>query len=236
LADAVRVGLTRIGGISRTEGTELGQFARVMRGIATGANEFFLLTSSQVRDLRLPPGTTIRAIARTRDVSGDLIDDATLQALDERGRPTFLLSPDGSPMEYLDSAVREYLLGGERLGIHRRTLIATRNPWYKMETRDIPPFLFAYLGRRHARFIRNRAGVVPLTGFLCVYPFDESAEATERLWSVLRHPETVDNLKLVGKSYGGGAIKVEPRALERLPLPFRWVEEYHLYPRDARLF
>ena len=31
---------------------------------------------------------------------------------------------------------------------------------------------------------------------------------------LLKHP-----LRLVGKSYGGGAIKVEPRALERLPLP-----------------
>jgi hypothetical protein len=40
----------------------------------------------------------------------------------------------------------------------------------------------------------------------------------ERLWKVLHDPETVANLPLVGKSYGGGAIKVEPRALEALPL------------------
>jgi hypothetical protein len=45
----------------------------------------------------------------------------------------------------------------------------------------------------------------------------------ERLWRVLSHPETVANLAKVGKSYGGGAIKVEPRALERLPLPDRLV-------------
>jgi len=79
--------------------------------------------------------------------------------------------------------------------------------------------MFAYLGRRNARFIRNRADVVPLTCLLCVYPKNTSAEFIERLWKVLSHPATVANLRKVGKSYGDDAIKVEPRALERLPLP-----------------
>ena len=47
----------------------------------------------------------------------------------------------------------------------KKTLISTRNPWYNMEKRENPEFLFAYLGRRNTRFIRNEAGVVPLTGF-----------------------------------------------------------------------
>jgi hypothetical protein len=88
-----------------------------------------------------------------------------------------------------------------------------------METRRVPPFLFAYLGRRKARFVRNLAGVVPLTGFLCIYPHNDDTEFIEKLWRVLQNPLTTANLSIVGKSYGSGAIKVEPRALERLPLP-----------------
>jgi hypothetical protein len=88
-----------------------------------------------------------------------------------------------------------------------------------MEVRAAPPFLFAYLGRRNARFIRNTAGVLPLTGFLCVYPLQNDPVLLEKLWRVLNHPDTIANLALVGKSYGAGAIKVEPRALEQLPLP-----------------
>ena len=88
-----------------------------------------------------------------------------------------------------------------------------------METRRVPPFIFAYLGRRNARFIRNRAGCLPLTAFLCVYPKSEEPGFIESLWQALNHPNTLANLKLVGKTYGSGAIKVEPRALERLPLP-----------------
>jgi hypothetical protein len=88
-----------------------------------------------------------------------------------------------------------------------------------METRKSPPILFAYLGRRHARFIRNTAGAVPLTCLLCGYPKHPETEFVDRLWKVLSYPETTGNLKKVGKSYGGDAIKVEPRSLERLPLP-----------------
>jgi hypothetical protein len=133
-------------------------------------------------------------------------------------------------MESFPAPAREYLKEGERLGLPSRTLIATRRPWYKMESRIPPPFLFAYLGRRNARFVRNVAGVVPLTGFLCVYPRTREPDTVDALWHVLRHPDTVANLGLVGKSYGGGAIKVEPRALENLPLPSQVLSETRLRP------
>ena len=97
-----------------------------------------------------------------------------------------------------------------------------------MESRPVPPILFAYLGRRNARFIRNYADVVPLTGFLCVYPKDDDPAFAEKLWQVLNHPATLANLPLVGKSYGAGAVKVEPRSLEMLPLPTSVSDEVDL--------
>jgi len=38
----------------------------------------------------------------------------------------------------------------------------------------------------------------------------------DALWRILNHPT---NTPLVAKTYGGGALKVEPRALEQLPIP-----------------
>lgn len=196
-----------------------------MRGIATGANEFFFLTTEQARKLEIPDNFLLPAIGRTRDVTGEVIDAAAFEALVMSRRPTLLFSPDGQSKDHFPQKMREYLEHGESLGLHKRSLIATRNPWYKMEKRPAPPFLFAYLGRRNARFIRNLAGVVPLTGFLCVYARQEDSDFINRLWTILRHPETIKNLPLVGKSYGGGAIKVEPRSLEKLPLPLQVVRE-----------
>ena len=40
-----------------------------------------------------------------------------------------------------------------------------------------------------------------------------------KLWQALNHPDTLANLGFVGKSYGGGALKVEPRQLDALEIP-----------------
>jgi adenine-specific DNA-methyltransferase len=219
LDEALAVGLSREPAGEQSEGPTLGEFARIMRGIATGSNEFFFLTAARAAELELPGEFLLPAVGRTRDVSGELVTAETVAALERGGKPTLLFAPDGRRLEEFPPPVRDYLRRGEQLGLHERSLISTRRPWYKMERRAAPPILFAYLGRRDARFIRNLAGVVPLTGFLCVYPRRADAEHVERLWEVLRRPETRANLPLVGKSYGSGAIKVEPRALEKLALP-----------------
>ncbi len=219
LAEGLSTGFSREPLERKSNGPLLADFASVLRGIATGANEFFFLTVRQAATLRITEEFVIPAIGRTRDVPGGELDAETLRALQAKGRPTLLFSLDGRPIDLFPEAVQKYLRQGEAIGLHKRELIATRNPWYKMEVRPAPPILFAYLGRRNARFIRNRAGVVPLTGFLCVYPHQKDTVFVDKLWEVLRHPETIANLPLVGKSYGAGAIKVEPRALERLILP-----------------
>lgn len=205
----------------RHVGPVLGDYVTTMRGIATGGNEFFFMTRDQLMTLRIPVRYTLRAVGRTRDVDGDEVTPKTLERLEAAGRPTYLLSLDGRPDDEFPQAIRKYLNEGVKLGIDKRSLISQRSAWYKMERREVPPFLFAYLGRRSARFIRNTASVVPLTGFLCVYPRVQERESTEKLWRLLNHPDTLANLHRVAKSYGSGAIKVEPRALERVPLSER---------------
>ncbi len=228
IAEALKTGLSRPEQKHQDEGPTLGEFARTMRGIATGANEFFFLTVGQVRALRIPEEFLLTAVGRTRDIPGDLLTAATMQSLSAAGRPTLLFSPDGRDLGCYPQPVRDYLQHGVEIGIHRQVLVATRHPWYKMEVRVPPPILFAYLGRRNARFIRNLAAAVPLTGFICVYPRLNDLDFAEKLWYVLKHPQTLANLPLVGKSYGDGAIKVEPRCLERLPLPSQVVADVGL--------
>jgi adenine-specific DNA-methyltransferase len=234
LREALDTGLSRPPVAATHEGATLGDFATVMRGIATGANEFFFLTMRQAQALHIPCEFLIPAVGRARDVSGDEVTEATINELAEKGRPTWLFAPDGRPLDAFPQAVRDYLAQGEDMSIDRRTLIMTRRPWYKMESRRAPAFLFAYLGRRQARFIRNLAGIIPLTGFLCIYPRSNRAADNDRLWQVLKHPETAGNLRRVGKSYGSGAIKVEPRALERLPIPAHVLAETGLLEPGGR--
>jgi hypothetical protein len=77
--------------------------------------------------------------------------------------------------------------------------------------------LFAYLDYRNSRFIRNTARIIPLTGFLCVYPRSNIA-----------------NLSRMGKSYGDGTIKVEPHSLEKLSIPDHVIKQL-VFPIQMRL-
>jgi adenine-specific DNA-methyltransferase len=221
LAEAVETGLSRAPAPPQCGANTLllGHVASVMRGIATGCNDFFFLTGERAEQLRIPAAFLLPAIGRTRDVAGEELTPDGMARLAAAGRPTLLFAPDGRSLDDFPAPVSKYLRAGERDGLPVRPLIAQRNPWYRMERRRVPPFLFAYLGRRNSRFIRNLAGVVPLTCLLCIYPRVDTAESAAALWAALRDPETLRGLVLVGKSYGGGAVKVEPRALERLPLP-----------------
>ena len=233
LDELLATGLSRPMRASGRIGTPLSAFAKVVRGIATGANEFFFLTAEQIQKHGLDKSYFKRAIGRTRDCPGDIVTREDLEKLDHAGRPTWLLNLGRESEQELPMAIRSYLKAGEQMGLPVRSLIETRKPWYRMEVRTVPGLLFAYLGRRDCRFILNRAGALPLTGFLCVFPWDESKAYVEKLWRALNHQDTQANLVFVGKSYGGGALKVEPRQLDALEIPQHVLKEVGLVPAQS---
>lgn len=216
IAEGLSTGFSRPPQQKREGEAVLGDFARVMRGVATGANDFFCFSDQRKRESGIDEQFFVPIVARTRDIAGEIFDICDLQTLDVAGRPRWMLQLPAQNALNLPQNVQNYLKIGIEQGLPMRPLIAARKWWFCSERRAPPPFLFAYLGRRSARFIRNFAGVAPLTGFLCVYPRSDELEFIEKLWLVLRDERTIFNLFLVGKSYGGDAIKVEPRALERL--------------------
>ena len=224
--EAIKTGLSRPEQSNNRFKFYLNDFAKVMRGIATGSNEFFFLTAEQVKDIGIPKEYIKRAIGRTKDAKGEKFTEKDILELELKNRPTYLLSINGQ--EIFPNSVSDYIKVGVEMGLPGRPLIKQRKPWYKMEKRFPPPLLFAYLGRRNTRFILNEAGVLPLTGFLCVYPISTDEKYIINLWNALNHPDTIENLNLVGKSYGSGAIKVEPGNLGNLPIPDHIVEQYEL--------
>jgi hypothetical protein len=226
LQEALATGLSRPEQNNCDVKYHLNDFAKVIRGIATGANDFFFLTRQQVKELAIPREFLKLAIGRTKDVIGDKLTIEDIKKLQENNRPTILISINSE--NNIPEPVANYLKKGEKLGLPNRPLLKQRKYWYRIEYREVPPILFAYLGRRNSRFIKNEAGVVPLTSFLCIYPIYSDELYITNLCQALNEPETIENLRLVGKSYGSGAIKVEPRNLDKVPIPEHIVDKYNL--------
>jgi hypothetical protein len=228
-AEAISTGLSRPPR-TETDYLQLKDFAYVRRGIATGANDFFLLTKEQVQALGLDEQFIRPAVPKTRYLDTLFFTQADFDRLAIQGKPVFLFSPDGRPLDQFPKSVQTYLRQGEKLGLPDRALLRQRNPWYKMETRNPPDFFFAYLGRRNIRFVRNLAGALPLTTLLAVYAHSKDEAHLRTLHRILNHPDVLAGLVYIAKSYGRGALKAEPRQLEKLPIPKELGEELVLQP------
>lgn len=87
------------------------------------------------------------------------------------------------------------------------------------EKRTPPPILFTYLSRGGTRFIYNAAGAQALNVFLLIYPKKAIADDVTTLKAfiaILNSRPIREGLHVVGRSYGGDTVKLEPRELDRL--------------------
>jgi predicted RNA methylase len=208
----VAVSDVRMGG-----GLKLGWLFRVMRGVATGANDYFVLSDGEVRRYGLPQSVLVKAIAKTRYCLKAVFEEDDWEELRSKGREVYLLDlsrDEGHP------AVRAYMRLGEARGIPHRPLVRTRRVWYCMERRDPPPIFVTYLSRGRPRFILNKARAVPLNVFLCLYPkVPLDGKRVEAVWRYLNSDEGLRRFTYLARNYGEDTLKVEPRVLENLEIP-----------------
>jgi adenine-specific DNA-methyltransferase len=197
----------------------LSNIARVVRGIATGANDFFVLSDSEVAEWGLERANLRPVLTKTREAPGYVFSRADFDRLGREGKKRWLLylmkpATAGSPEAC-------YIQHGEAHGLHERSLVKTRPFWYAMEQRELAPIYFTYLSRKRSRFIYNQADVLALNVFLCIYPIpviSQNEVMLKALLAVLNSLVAKDSLRYVGRTYGGDTIKVEPREMDRLPV------------------
>jgi hypothetical protein len=147
---------------------------------------------------------------------GDEITGDALASLPDIA-PRWLLYPTrarvGGPLE-------RYLHRATALGVRDRHLVKQRvkagRPWWEVEADFEASILFTYLNRSRPRFLRNRAGAIPLNNWLVIEAFDGVDPDT--LFAALQQA-TESALRPDAREYGNGLWKLGPSELKRLPLP-----------------
>jgi adenine-specific DNA-methyltransferase len=195
--------------------------AKIMRGVATGANDFFCLSDDEIKQFAIPPEYLQPVITKTRTAQRLRFTLEDFQVLRSQGHKVWLFSCF-EPRDRLPASVLEYIERGEDLGLHERSLLKLKNGrWYMAERREPPPILFTYLSRGKTRFIHNVMGAQALNVFLLAYPNPRIARDPARvkaLIAMLNSSTVMEQLQLVGRSYGGDTVKLEPRELDTLPM------------------
>jgi adenine-specific DNA-methyltransferase len=210
----------------------VGDLFKVRRGIATGANDFFILTSEQVKERDLPNALLRPVFTSPRQLDGEIIE-ANAHGIPLVKEPLFLLDSN-LPLPEIEKrypTAHRYLEEGREAGVADGYLCKSRDIWYQQEKREPAPFLLSYMGRSTSkrsspfRFFLNRSRAIATNGFLCLYPkpavarmLQEDPRREVELLELL-NSISAETLKRNGRSYGGGLQKVEPKELLGLPLP-----------------
>ncbi len=210
----------------------VGDLFKVRRGIATGANDFFILTDKQVRERDLPSAMLRPVFTSPRQLENEIIE-ANGGGIPLVKEPLFLLDSNLSMIEIEQRypTAHRYLQEGREAGVPDGYLCKSRDIWYRQEKREPAPFLLSYMGRSTStrsspfRFFLNRTRAIATNGFLCLYPkpalarhLQEDPQREVELLELL-NSISAETLKRNGRSYGGGLQKVEPNELLGLPLP-----------------
>lgn len=191
------------------KGRLLAEVARVRRGIATGANSFFVISERTRKERRLFKRDLRPCIASPRLVEGLDVTAASLAAWPETV-PRWVLNCRRPNVDHKDTALGRYLQEGRVRGVADGYLASRRKPWYALEERGECPIVFTYFNRGAPRAIRNRASAVPLNTFLIVEPVD--GLDSDELWLALNSEATRANMKAAARDYAG-MWKLEPREL-----------------------
>jgi adenine-specific DNA methylase len=184
-------------------------------GFVSGANEFFVLTAEEVAQRKLPSSSLRPSIIRARQMPGCVLTKRELSTLRERGDRSLLWLPH----KKLTASERSYVEHGKRMRVHRRYKCRTRDPWYVVPGVRIPEALLTYMSDGGPRLCLNSANVVASNTLLAIQLRLRSAALREAVVAAFYNSATLLSCELVGRSYGGGVLKLEPREADTVLIP-----------------
>lgn len=185
-------------------------FAKVSRGIATGANDYFTFKQSKAKDFNIPKECLKPCICKALDVPQTFFTQKDFVRLANGDKTVYLFN--GCANDNNPNVIRYFALG-EQEGVNKRYLTASRSPWYSIENRPPAPIWVSVFNRKGLRFVRNEAGVCNLTTFHCVYP--KKVVDTDVLFAYLITDVAKEIFLDNSRQYGNGLVKFEPNDLNK---------------------
>jgi adenine-specific DNA-methyltransferase len=186
--------------------------AKVVRGIATGANEYFTFSKSKAKKFKIEDRFLLPCICKAADVKTNFFTKNDFEKLVDSDRSIFLLNG----LETEDKHVLNYIKTGEKQGVNKKYLTSCRKPWFSLEKRPPAPIWVSVFNRNGLKFIRNEANISNLTTFHCIYPVQTSLFPTPNIDLLFAYLLT-DTAKHIfednRREYGNGLQKFEPNDL-----------------------
>jgi len=183
---------------------------KVVRGIATGDNNYFCFSESKAKQHSIPGKYLLPCLTKASYAPRHFFIQDDINRLKQEDKTVYLLNA----LDDLDDKnLLEYLQMGERKGVNKKYLTSHRNPWYRIENRPPAPILVTVFSRGGLRFVRNEATVYNLTSFHCVYIDSTNSDEVDLLMAYLLTDISQEIFNDNKREYGDGLDKFEPNDL-----------------------
>lgn len=195
----------------------LNQWGDTTLGMVTGNNRYFALSEERVHSLGLsheeliplsPPGSA--------HLRGLVYNERHRESHRLAGAPVWLFRPGSEPSR----AALNYISAGETAGVHEAYKCRVRGPWWRVPLVATADLFLTYMNADTPRITRNDAKVHHLNSVHGIFLKTELTAVGKRTLPIASlNSMTLLGAEMVGRAYGGGLLKLEPREADSLPVP-----------------
>lgn len=196
---------------------DLEHWGRTYLGAVTGNNKFFTMTLEEAREHDLDDTDLIRiSPPGSRHLRGLSYTDSAWNCLAKHGARCLLFYPESDP----SAAAQKYVDSGESRGVANAYKCRVRRPWWRIPLVETPDVFLTYMNHDRPRFVTNAAKVQILNSLYGVaFRVGRKQFGRELLPIACLNSVTLLGSEIVGRAYGGGLLKLEPREADKLPVP-----------------
>jgi adenine-specific DNA-methyltransferase len=197
--------------------TTLHEWGETTLGMVTGNNRYFALPPARARELGLSPGELLAlSPPGSRHLRELTFTASAYDALSASGSATVLFRPPGKP----SAAASAYIKAGERLKVDAAYKCRVRSPWWRVPLVKPADLLLTYMNADTPRICTNRKSAHHLNSVHGVYLRSGLRQLGMDLLPLASlNSMTLLGAETVGRAYGGGMLKLEPKEADLLPVP-----------------
>lgn len=196
----------------------LRSYGTLALGTVTGANQFFVMNECVRRERSLDEGLFKRVAPGVKHVKGLTFTQAHWEESKLAGHRVWLLCPNAG--ESKSRALNRYIAYGKEQAFDATYKCSIRDPWWRPPVVPTPDLFFTYMSHMHPRLIANTSGATILNSMHGMRLHDDnSSVARDALPLLTLNSITMLGAEILGRSHGGGILKMEPREASGLPLP-----------------
>lgn len=203
--------------VARGMFTHLEGWGDTTLGIVTGNNHFFALSPQRVAELGLSRTDTVPlSPPGSAHLRGLRLTENDLVVLGDAGKSTSLFYPS----DPLSRAAERYAEVGHRAGVDQAYKCRVRRPWYRVPLVRPADLLLTCMNADTPRLTTNEAGAHHLNSVHGVYLREDVRRLGRELLPLASlNSVTLLHAETVGRAYGGGVLKLEPKEADRWAVP-----------------